>query len=105
MNTMHTTGFVIYSRPVLRLGGDSMVECTKVGTATQGAQSRVLTPETLRMLAKKDGIDENEPTLMRAAEALEQLESGTITTAEELDAAFEELQDALDAFADAHPNK
>ena len=56
-------------------------------------EPRRLTPERLRAFAVRDGFDENDPLLVRAAEALEKFAAGMITP-EEVDAAFGPFSEA-----------
>src|SRR5260370_23113293 len=70
----------------------------------------LLHPDCLHAQARRAGIDENDPTLLRAMQALKQWRSGNkwrsgTTAPEEMNAAFQQLNAALDAFLEAHKNK
>jgi hypothetical protein len=70
----------------------------------------LLHPDCLRAQARKAGLDKNDPTLLRATKALKQWRSGKkwrseTTAPEEMNASFQELNAALDAFLEAHKKK
>jgi hypothetical protein len=70
----------------------------------------LLHPDSFLARARKAGIDENDPTLLRAIKALKAWRSGKkwrsgTTAPEKMDAAFQELNAALDAFREAHKKK